>query len=116
MQQQTPKSTDTAPTRVRKDIIAPEGKLGIIIDTCNMGPIVHSVKANSPLEGLIHEGDLVVGVDDEDTREWSAHYLTKLVAKKSNCERKITVLRIVKETEKGESSDVLNEGGEIIVS
>ena len=117
MQQQTPKSTDTGSTRVRKDIIiAPEGKLGIIIDTCNMGPIVHSVKANSPLEGLIQEGDLVVGVDDEDTREWSAHYLTKLVAKKSNCERKITVLRIVKETEKGESIDVLNEGGEIIVS
>jgi hypothetical protein len=65
--------------RIRVDIIAPPGKLGIIIDTCSEGPIVHSVKPTSPLEGLIFKGDLVIAVDDEDTREWSAHYLTKLM-------------------------------------
>lgn len=65
--------------RIRVDIVAPPGKLGIIIDTCSEGPIVHNVKPNSPLEGLIFKGDLVIAVDDEDTREWSAHYLTKLM-------------------------------------
>ncbi len=65
--------------RIRLDIIAPPGKLGIIIDTCSEGPIVHSVKPDSPLDGLIFKGDLVIAVDDEDTREWSAHYLTKLM-------------------------------------
>lgn len=55
---------------------------------------MHSVKPTSPLEGLIFKGDLVIAVDDEDTREWSAHYLTKLVAKKSKFKRKITVLRV----------------------
>ncbi|KAL7534635.1 hypothetical protein ACHAXR_006001 [Thalassiosira sp. AJA248-18] len=83
----------TVPNRIKKDIIAPPGKLGIIIDTCSEGPVVHSVKPSSPLVGLIFKGDLVVAVDDEDTREWSAHYLTKLVAKKSKCERKISVMR-----------------------
>ncbi|KAL7551692.1 hypothetical protein ACHAWF_015373, partial [Thalassiosira exigua] len=79
--------------RIKKVIYAPPGKLGIIIDTCSDGPIVHSVKPTSPLTGMLQKGDLVVAVDEEDTREWSAHYLTKLVAKKSRQERKITVLR-----------------------
>ena len=86
-----------APHRIRKEIVAPKGKLGIIIDTCSDGPIVHSVKPTSPLDGLIFKGDLVVAVDGEDTREWSAHYLTKLVAKKSREERRFTVLRTVAE-------------------
>ena len=71
--------TEWTDNRIRLDIIAPPGKLGIIIDTCSEGPIVHSVKPNSPLDGLIFKGDLVIAVDDEDTREWSAHYLTKLM-------------------------------------
>ncbi len=79
--------------RKKVNMLAPPGKLGIIIDTCSEGPIVHSIKGGSSLEGLIFKGDLIVAVDDEDTTEWSAHYLTKLVAKKSNMTRKITVLR-----------------------
>ena len=71
---------EQAPTnRIQVGIVAPPGKLGIIIDTCSEGPIVHSVKPTSPLDGLIFKGDLVVAVDGEDTREWSAHYLTKLM-------------------------------------
>jgi hypothetical protein len=70
--------------RIQVDIVAPPGKLGIIIDTCSEGPIVHSVKPTSPLDGLIFKGDLVVAVDGEDTREWSAHYLTKLMVSTLN--------------------------------
>ena len=73
--------------------MAPPGKLGIIIDTCPEGPVVHSTKENSPLLGLIFTGDLIVAIDDEDTTGWSAHYLTRLVAQKSKATRKITVLR-----------------------
>ncbi len=90
--------TEVAPSnRIRVDIVAPPGKLGIIIDTCSEGPIVHSVKPTSPLDGLIFKGDLVVGVDDMDTRECSAHYLTMLMAKLSKYERKFSVLRTVVE-------------------
>jgi len=88
----TSKWDDGVPIRIRRDAIAPPGKLGIIIDTSSQGPIVHTVKPGSVLEGLLFEGDLIVAVDDEDTSEWSAHSLTRLMAKKSKFERKITVL------------------------
>ena len=81
--------------RIIIDIFAPKGKLGIIIDTCSEGPIVHSVKPMSPLDGHIQRGDLIVGVDDEDTSTMSAHDLTRLVARKSKKERKITVARSI---------------------
>lgn len=81
-----------APRRVQREVIAPAGKLGIIIDTSSQGPIVHSVKAGSVLEGLVFEGDLIISLDDEDTTNWSAHNLTKLVASRSKFERRITLL------------------------
>ena len=84
-----------ASMRVQREIIAPAGKLGIIIDTSSQGPIVHSVKSESVLEGLVFEGDLIIALDDEDTTTWSAHNLTKLVASRSKCERKITLLSSV---------------------
>ena len=74
-------------------VVAPPGKLGIIVDTSSEGPIVHSVKNKSPLHGLIFVGDLIVYLDDEDTTDWTAQYLTKLVAKRSMVTRKFTVLR-----------------------
>ncbi|KAL3802056.1 hypothetical protein HJC23_010812 [Cyclotella cryptica] len=83
------------PPRVRREVIAPPGKLGIIIDTSSKGPIVHSVKDESVLEGLVFAGDLIIALDDEDTSNWSAHHLTKYVAAKSKCERKITILSMV---------------------
>ena len=97
----TRSSGEVSCSRRRIEIVAPSGKLGIIIDTCSKGPIVHHVKPTSPLEGLIFKGDLIVAVEIEsepphDTREWSAHYLTKLVAMNSQYDRKITVLRVEK--------------------
>jgi hypothetical protein len=83
----------TQVNRTKYHIKNPPGKLGIIIDTCPEGPVVHSTKDNSPLLGLIFTGDLIVAIDDEDTTGWSAHYLTRLVAQKSKATRKITVLR-----------------------
>ena len=68
-----------ATKRIRVDIVAPPGKLGINIVTSSEGPIVHSVTPASPLDGLVFKGDLVIAVDGEDTREWSAHFLTKLL-------------------------------------
>lgn len=83
----------TQANKAKFHMMAPPGKLGIIIDTCPEGPVVHSIKDNSPLLGLIFTGDMIVAIDDEDTTGWSAHYLTRLVAQKSKVARKLTVLR-----------------------
>jgi len=83
---------DKPPKQVRRDVYAPAGKLGIIVDTSSDGPVVHSIKADSPLVGKVFTGDYIVAVDDEDTSNWSAHYVTKLVARKSGSVRKLTLL------------------------
>lgn len=75
------------------DVFAPAGPIGIVVDTTREGPAVHSLKSSSPMLGLINPGDLIVGLDDDDTRGMTAATLTRLMAKKANQkERKITLL------------------------
>jgi len=75
------------------DVFAPSGALGIVVDTTKDGPAVHSLKQTSPMLGLINPGDLIVGLDSQDTRSMTAATLTRLMASKSNQrERKITLL------------------------
>lgn len=75
------------------DVFAPSGPIGIVVDTSKDGPAVHSLKSTSPLLGLISPGDLIIALDDEDTRDMTAASLTRLMAKKSRQkERKITLL------------------------
>ena len=70
---------------------APPGKLGVIIDTTKNGPVVHQVKAGSPLEGIIYAGDRIISIDEIDTRGMTASNVTKIMAKKCDVPRKITV-------------------------
>ena len=75
------------------DVYAPSGPIGIVVDTSKNGPAVHSLKSTSPMLGLINPGDLIIALDDEDTRKMTAASLTRLMAKKSRQkERKITLL------------------------
>lgn len=75
------------------DVFAPAGPIGIVVDTTKDGPAVHSLKSTSPMLGLINPGDLIVGLDDMDTRAMTAASLTRLMAQKANQkERKITLL------------------------
>jgi hypothetical protein len=77
------------------DVFAPPGPIGIVVDTTQNGPAVHSLKNTSPMLGLIAPGDLIVGLDDGDTRGMTAATLTRLMAQKANQkERKITLLTV----------------------
>lgn len=77
------------------DVFAPSGPIGIVVDTSKNGPAVHSLKATSPMLGLINAGDLIIALDDEDTRKMTAASLTRMMAKKSRQkERKITLLSV----------------------
>lgn len=79
------------------DVFAPPGPIGMVVDTTRDGPVVHTLKSTSPLIGLIYPGDLIVGLDDMDTRSMTAATLTRLMAKKSQqTERKITLLAVDK--------------------
>jgi C-terminal processing protease CtpA/Prc len=53
---------------------------------------VHTVKKGSSLEGHIFAGDLIISVDNVDTRSYSAEQVMKMMTAKTRFERKITVL------------------------
>ncbi|GKZ00291.1 hypothetical protein MPSEU_000982000 [Mayamaea pseudoterrestris] len=77
-----------------RDCIAPPGKLKIIIHSTKDGPAVHTVKEGSALEGQIFPGDLIISVDNVDTRSYTAEQVMKNMTAKSKYERTITVLHI----------------------
>jgi hypothetical protein len=79
--------------RVQRDVLAPAGKLGILIaNTTKYGPAVHTIRPGSPMEGLMFVNDIIVSIDDVDTREYTAEQITKLMKETVREERKITVL------------------------
>jgi hypothetical protein len=82
-------SSGSIPTR---DVVAPAGKLGIVIDTTLEGPVVHKVNPGSPLEGILSPGDLIVAIDDVDTRAMSASSITSLMVKTCNQKRVLKVI------------------------
>jgi len=84
-----------SPNIVCRDVIAPPGKLQIIIHSTKDGPSIHSVKPGSVLEGQVFPGDLIVAINDTDTRSYDAEGVMELMARRSAHERKLTVLHAV---------------------
>ncbi|GKZ01346.1 hypothetical protein MPSEU_001085600 [Mayamaea pseudoterrestris] len=79
------------------EVLAPAGKLGVVIDTPDEGaPVVHAVKDSSVIADQIQVGDKLIAVDDEDVRSMTAIKVSKLISKKSaNPTRKLTIKRQV---------------------
>lgn len=84
-------------------IIAPKGKLGVVIDTptinnnTNTGktmPIVHAIKDTCPIRNQIRVGDKLLAVDDEDVTYMTAVEVSRLIGRKSEQkERKLMIVR-----------------------
>jgi hypothetical protein len=82
---------------VCRDCYAPPGKLKIVIHSTKDGPAVHTVKKGSTLEGHVFAGDLIISVDNVDTRSYTAEQVMKMMTAKTRYERKITVLHFEEE-------------------
>ena len=80
---------------VCRDCFAPPGRLNIVIHSTKDGPAVHTVKDGSSLEGEVYPGDLIISVDNIDTRTCTAEEVMNMMASKGDKERKITVLRFL---------------------
>ncbi|KAL7478767.1 hypothetical protein ACHAW6_005934 [Cyclotella cf. meneghiniana] len=84
-------------SRVRRDIVAPPGKLGVLVaDTTGCGPAVHTVRKGSPMEGLIFVNDIIIAINGINTRNYSATQITKIMNETIDQERKITALSSVR--------------------
>jgi len=77
------------------DVLAPAGKLGVVIDTPDDGaPVVHAIKDSSVIANKLQVGDKLVAVDDEDVRTMTAIKVSKLISRKSeNPTRKLSIIR-----------------------
>ena len=76
---------------VLRDIQAPPGKLGIVIDTSLEGPVVHKVNENSPLLGKIFAGDIITNINGIDTRAMKASVITGIMVRTAHEPRALTV-------------------------
>jgi hypothetical protein len=86
------KEGEEAIAKYTKVVIAPAGKLGIIIDTTVEGPVVHKVNPGSALEGQVQSGDVIIAIEDTDTRAMSALSITSLMVQTAGQERKLTIV------------------------
>ena len=77
---------------VCRDVVAPAGKLHIVIHSTKDGPAIHSVKPGSVLENKIFAGDLILAVNDQDTRNCTAEAVMDIMSKSSSRQRKLTVI------------------------
>lgn len=75
--------------------MAPEGKLGIVVDNPGMDiPVVHAIKETSVLHGRVKVGDLLLSVDERDCRGMSPVAVSKLISSRSdNPTRTLVLLR-----------------------
>ena len=79
--------------RVRRDVMTPPGKLGIMVANTNShGPAVHTVRPGSAMEGLVYVNDIIVSVNDVDTTGYTAAQITRVMRETVGEERKITLL------------------------
>mmetsp|Transcript_4100 Transcript_4100/g.6509 ORF Transcript_4100/g.6509 Transcript_4100/m.6509 type:complete len:208 (-) Transcript_4100:60-683(-) len=92
----TAAATAIAPSaRVRREVLAPAGKLGIMVANAKVpgrGPTVRIIRPGSPMEGRIRANDVIVGVNDVDTRSFTAVEMTKLMKDTAGEGRRIYVL------------------------
>ena len=76
----------------RFDVVAPAGKLGMVIDTPNGGiPVVHAIKDTSVLIDSVRVGDRLLSVDGEDCIGMTAMQVSKLISLKSNKPARVLV-------------------------
>lgn len=76
----------------RFDVVAPAGKLGMVIDTPNGGvPVVHAIKDTSVLADRVCVGDRLVSVDGEDCTTMTAMQVSKLISLKSEKPARVLV-------------------------
>ncbi len=74
-----------------QDVIAPPGKLQIVIHSTKE-PAIHSIKPGSVVEGKLFRGDLILSVNETDCRNVTAEEVMEMMARHSDSERKLTVL------------------------
>lgn len=94
-------SISAATRRTKINILAPPGKLGIILanKADSKGTVVSGVRTSSVLVEKITPGDRIVAIDGEDVSRMTVSEITTIMSRKADYERTLTVLTIPKQIE-----------------
>ena len=92
-------SSSVVVRRSKITVIAPPGKLGIILanKADSKGTVVSGVRTSSVLVDRISPGDRIVAIDGEDVSRMTVSEITTIMSRKAEYERKLTVLTIPKQ-------------------
>ncbi|KAL3811655.1 hypothetical protein ACHAXA_004387 [Cyclostephanos tholiformis] len=79
-------------SNIKRTIIVPPGKLGIILKQTLLGCMIQSVKPGSPMLGILQPDDLILSFNDIDVLGLNVRQLTQLMAENINTKKKFTVV------------------------
>jgi hypothetical protein len=86
-------SSDTLPVDVvQRTVKAPPGKLGLTMVISPEGPKVRYIQEDSPMDGVLFVGDVIVDINDVDTRPLTIPAIFSLLKRANDLTRSITVL------------------------
>ena len=87
-------SSSSFARRSKMTVIAPPGKLGIILanKADSKGTVVSGVRTSSILAEKISPGDRIIAIDGEDVSRMTVSEITTIMARKADFERTLTVL------------------------
>jgi len=90
--------TKSSSKRSKVTVIAPPGKLGIILanKADAQGTVVSGVRSSSALVDKISPGDRIIAVDGEDVSHMTVSEITVMMSRKAEYERDLTVLTLNK--------------------
>jgi hypothetical protein len=99
-------TSSSASKRSKVTVIAPPGKLGIILanKADAKGTVVSGVRTSSALVDKVSPGDRIVGIDGEDVSRMTVSEITVIMSRKANYERTLTILTIPKYSGRNEVS------------
>lgn len=91
-------SSSAIARRTKITVIAPPGKLGIILanKADSKGTVVSGVRTSSVLVDRISPGDRIVAIDGEDVSRMTVSEITTIMSRKAEYERRLTVLTVPK--------------------
>ncbi len=86
--------TPSVSKRSKMTVIAPPGKLGIILanKADSKGTVVSGVRTSSVLAEKISPGDRIIAIDGEDVSLMTVSEITTIMARKSDFERQLTIM------------------------
>ena len=90
----SPLSRHSAASSVRLDVLAPPGRLGVILanKSDDRGTVVTALRTSSALVGKILPGDVLLAVDGLDVSEMHASEVTAIMSNKAQHEKVLTIV------------------------